>query len=133
MGVDENRETEKGDEPFPVEYWRRRAEIAEATLDNKRKWHLPPERQEFIDLQKELSDARSVIAAQRKDIDVWKQISQRGWDRVTELESEGAAAVLKRERDHWKGTWRNCTRRLANCIEHLGLDHTGVEPNADAE
>jgi len=55
------------------------------------------------------------------------------WERVDVLENEGAAVVLKRERDHWRASWRNCTRRLGNAIEHLGLDHTGREPNADAD
>lgn len=81
---------------------------------------------------KELQDLRGIIKTQRREIDIWKAISGKAYARIDELESEGPAAVLKRERDHWRASWHNCTRRLGNAIEHLGLDYLGEEPNADA-
>lgn len=82
---------------------------------------------------KELKDLRGIIKSQHREIEVWKEISGKAYARIDELEKEGAAAVLKRERDQWRASWRNCTRRLGNCIEHLGLEHSGTEPNRDAE
>lgn len=82
---------------------------------------------------KEIKDLRGIINSQRREIEIWKEISGKAYARIDELESEGAAAVLKRERDQWRASWRNCTRRLGNCIEHLGIDHDGKEPNDDQQ
>lgn len=80
---------------------------------------------------KELQDLRGIVKSQQHDIEVWKEISGQAWARLDEYEKDGAAQVLKRERDQWRASWRNCTRRLGNCIEHLGLDYLGKEPNND--
>lgn len=88
---------------------------------------------EVAALRREVQDLRSIIKTQRHDVEIWKEISSKAYARIDELESEGAAAVLKRERDHWRASWRNCTRRLADKIEHLGLDHSGNEPSMDSE
>jgi len=80
---------------------------------------------------KEIKDLRGIIKTQRREIEIWREISGKAYARIDELESEGAAALLKRERDQWRNSWRNCTRRLGNCIEHLGVDYLGKEPNAD--
>lgn len=80
---------------------------------------------------KEIKDLRGIIKSQQREIEIWKEISGKAYARIDELEAEGAAAVLKRERDQWRASWRNCTRRLGNCIEHLGLNHSGGEPAND--
>jgi hypothetical protein len=113
---------------YQARYWRARALAAEEQLKRKRK-----EPGALEEAERALHDARQTIASIKADRDVWKAISSKAYARIDELERDGAAAVLKRERDHWRAQWRNCTRRLGNCIEHLGLDHTGVEPNGDVE
>lgn len=89
------------------------------------------EKEELAAAAKELQDLRGIIKNQRREIEIWKEISGKAYARIDELESEGAAQVLKRERDQWRASWRNCTRRLGNCIEHLGLDYLAKEPNND--
>ena len=86
---------------------------------------------EHAALIRELRDLRGTIKSQQREIEIWKKISGEAWARLDEYEKDGAAAVLKRERDQWRANWRNCTRRLGNCIEHLGLEYSGAEPNKD--
>ena len=115
---------------YQIAYWRRAAEHLEAQLKAERRRKAP---ETLAEVEQELKKARETIAHFRREVDVWKDISRQGWDRLTALESEGAAVVLSRERDQWRASWRTCTRRLADKIEHLGLDHSGIEPNGDAE
>lgn len=115
---------------YQIAYWRRAAELQATLLKAEQKRKAPAQ---LAELEKEMKRAQEMAEHFRQSEQVWKQVSQKGWARVDELEKDGAAAVLKRERDHWKHAWRNCTRRLGNAIEHLGLDHSGVEPNADVD
>ncbi len=112
-----------------IAYWRRAAEHLKAQLKAERRRKAP---ETLAEVEQELKKARETIAHFRREVDVWKEVAGKMFDRVTALESEGAAAVLSRERDQWRASWRTCTRRLADKIEHLGLDHTGIEPNGDA-
>jgi chromosome segregation ATPase len=114
---------------YQVRYWKTRALTAEAQLKQERKRKEP---ETLREAEKALRDAQQTIRSINDDRQVWKKISHEAYLRIDQLEREGAAAVLKRERDHWRKQWRACTRRLGNCIEHLGLDHTGLEPDKDA-
>lgn len=110
-------------------YWQLRAERAEAQLKAERKRKEP---ETLAEVGQELKQARETAAHFREEARVWKEVSSKAYARIDELESEGAASVLKRERDQWRASWRTCTRRLADKIEHLGLEHSGTEPNGDA-
>lgn len=128
--MDERIEWRIDDQPpeYQARYWRLRSERLEAQLKLERKRKEP---ETLREVEKELKDAKQTIEVLRKDIGTWKNIGYDAWERITYLENEGAAEVLRRERDHWQSRWRNCTRRLGNCIEHLGLDYTGIEPSGD--
>ncbi len=113
---------------YQIEYWKRRALIAESQLKIERKRKEPDT---LSEVEKELAKARETIEHFKRDAAVWKKVAGEMSDRITLLESDSAVVVLKRERDQWRNSWRNCTRRLADKIEHFGLEHTGAEPNAD--
>jgi hypothetical protein len=115
---------------YQIEYWKRRFLLAESQLKAERKRKEP---EMLRETEQELSKARETIEHFRLDAAIWKKIAGDFSDRITLLESDSAVVVLKRERDHWRNSWRNCTRRLADKIEHLGLIHDGLEPNADAD
>jgi hypothetical protein len=91
------------------------------------------DKEALVAAARELKDLRGIIKSQQREIEIWREISGKAYARIDELEKEGAAAVLKRERDQWRASWRNCTRRLGNCIEHRGLEHSGMEPNNDQQ
>ena len=113
---------------YQIEYWKRRLLLAESQLKIERKRKEP---ETLRELEKELTEARETIEYFKQDSAGWKRVAGDLADRITLLGSDSAVVVLKRERDHWRASWRNCTRRLQNAIEHLGLEHTGTEPNAD--
>ncbi len=113
---------------YQIAYWKLRAEKAEKELAAERKRKAPETLKEMEDA---VRTAQENVAHFRADVETWKKVGRQAWDRVVELEADGAAAVLKRERDQWRNQWRSCTRRLGNAIEHLGMDHLGTEPNAD--
>jgi hypothetical protein len=113
---------------YQIEYWKRRFLVAESQLKIERKRKEP---ETLRDVEKELSKARETIEHFKQDSAGWKKVAGDLADRITLLESDSAVVVLKRDRDHWRNSWRNCTRRLADKIENLGLDYTGKEPSAD--
>lgn len=115
---------------YQAQYWRVRAEQAEAALKAERRRKAP---ETLAELEREAQTRAETIRMLRADVETWKKIGTQAFARVDALEREGAAAVLKRERDHWRAQWRNATRRLGNAIEHLGMDHLGEEPDRDGE
>jgi hypothetical protein len=114
---------------YQIEYWKRQFLVTESQLKAEQKRKEPDT---LVALEKELRQARKTIEYFKQDSAGWKKVAGDLANRVALLESDSAVVVLKRERDHWRNSWRNCTRRLADKIEHLGLNHTGKEPNADA-
>lgn len=118
---------------YQVAYWQRRAEIMETKLDREQNRKTPPERTELEELRKELEYARSGREAWMRHTETWKRVAQRFADENDELKKGTRIPRLEAELEQWKYLWRNCTKRLGNCIEHLGFDHTGTEPNMEAE
>lgn len=116
---------------YQARYWKVRAlaaEDREAALKRKK---TPPERTELEKLQTDhkILEIRyehlehSIHGFVRLRDDLLAQIeSLKGGTRIPQLEQE---------RDNWRQQWRSCARRLADKIEHLGLEHSSIEPNKD--
>lgn len=115
---------------YQAQYWRVRAEHAEATLKAERRRKAP---ETLAELERETQRQAETIRILRADVETWRKIGIQAFERIDALEREGAAAILKRERDHWRAQWRNATRRLGNAIEHLGMSHLGEEPDRDGD
>lgn len=121
---------EEQDADYQIAYWKRRAEHAEAQLKKEQRRKAP---EALAEVEQELKKARETAEHFKQEARVWKEVAGKMSDRVTILESDGAVAVLKRERDNWRSQWRNCTRRLGHYIEHVGLLDIGPMPNRDED
>jgi hypothetical protein len=108
---------------YQVKYWRLRAQQAEMQLEKERKRKTPPEREEFDSLQRELAQAWDTIRFERENTAVWKSVAARLGDDITQLKDGTRVPRLEQERDNYKRLWLNNVARLADAIEHIGLDY----------
>lgn len=117
-----------------VRYWRMRAESAEQDASRERRKKMPEYASELETLLAKAWDdlhyTQGGLHSAREDVRVWKEVASKAWERVDELILGGAAEVLKHERDVFERRYRNCARRLADTIEHLGPDYLGRTPGA---
>jgi hypothetical protein len=108
---------------YQVKYWRLRARQAEMQLEKEHKHKTPPEREELDTLQRELAQTKDVLRFERENAAVWKSVATRLGDDVTQLKNGTRIPRLERERDNYKRLWLNNAARLADAIEHVGLDY----------
>ncbi len=98
---------------YQVQYWKTAAQHNADKAAQK-----APER--LHELQATIATQANTIAMLRVDAQNWQDVARTFADRTVALESDGAAALLRKERDFWRDRWRHATRAMARMLEHRG-------------
>jgi len=102
---------------YQVRYWRGAAQLESKKAEQATKRKAP---ERLVELEQLVEQQQRTIEMLRADSDRWQQVGRSLADRVTELETEGAATKLRQERDFWRDRWRQTTRRIGHLLEHQG-------------
>lgn len=112
---------------YQVQYWRLRAQNAEAELKREKKRKTP---EQLTALEEELRISQERTRFERGNSERWQDVAKVISEQVTEknkrialLETEGAAGVLTQERDNYKRRLESAQKRIADMLERLPHDY----------